>query len=95
MATTGTNTETAKQGSGVNLPCKMGQVVCSGGTATIKTAFSKILCIQLTQRAGIDPATTPPTSDEYEQDGARTVQVYSNNQEQENDTVDYVIWGLL
>jgi len=95
MATTGTNTETAKFKPSSGPSCKMGNVVCAGGTATIRTAFSKILNVQLTIQAGIDPTTAPATFDTYTEGGAQTVHVYANNQEQENDTVDYIIWGLL
>lgn len=91
----GTDTETVKFKPASGPSCKMGYVVCAGGSATVRTAFSKILNVQLTIQAGIDPTTSPPTFDTYVEDGAQTVHVYSNNQEQENDTVDYQIWGLL
>jgi hypothetical protein len=89
------NTETAKS-KGINGPTTIeGYVTCEGGTATVRTPFSTVTCVQLTQQVGIDPNTAPPEFEVRRSDGANTVFIYSNNQQQGDDVVWYRISGTL
>ena len=92
---TATNTEIAKVRPGTGPSWIEGYVTCEGGQCDIRTAFSKITCVSLTQKHGINANLVPADFDFHTSDGAITIYIYSNNQDQGDDVVYYRIAGLL